>query len=224
MTNPEEYSLPLLILCEGMTDKKVLHRIIAAHEPLHGKCEIKFPSINSNRVGGNTNFARWLGTRKMSSSFQNIKLVVILTDADSDRQKSFSDIILSLNAEHLPCPDNEGEISKDIGGPFRTAVIVIPFEGEGCIETLCADPLADRFSVTTEVDKFLAERGVDQWKTSQFSKAKLHVTIAITCEPRPDASLSNIWDERERYHIPIDENLLKISLKIEELASEANIL
>jgi hypothetical protein len=149
----------------------------------------------------------WLNnTANVSESFRtNVKAVLIIADADSSGEESFRSIQTGLAQYGLPVPAQIGEAASPTGNlSCNLAVYLIPEEANGCLDSLCANALVSKWGLSDAVNDFLKNTPAENWSPAKYGKARLHVTMAVTCATKPETNLIYVWQEAEDYHIPLD--------------------
>jgi hypothetical protein len=96
--------------------------------------------IEFRSVQGWTNFARHL--RTLLSVGPPLKAIAIIRDAEGNGQQAFQSACSGFHQAGLPQPPQAGQLSQPDAKSCRTAVLVVPPDGPGSIETLCLASLA----------------------------------------------------------------------------------
>ena len=212
-----QYSRPWLILCEGLDDKVVLHKLIESAARLHNKFDVRYPRIDNS--GGRSKFGEWLKQQPdIAPSFrQNVRGVVIISDADACRKDSFAEICTGLRRNGLPVPTAEGDLVQSPDFPATIVVHLVPHDSDGSIDTLCAQSLANKWLLSEVVDDFMALTPAGTWTATRRWKSKLHILLAVTCKSKPDTSLAHHWQEGVEFHTPVSDEVFS-DLKAKLLA------
>lgn len=194
---------PWLILCEGESDKRFLHQLIAVRQ-IADDFQIRFPSRGKDNRGGRSKFGAWLDTAKDVGGWDNIRAVLLISDNDEDPQKSLEEVKTSLrDAAGFPVPSAERTVAKAVGFP-RVVILMLPPGNKGSLETLCLSAAYDKWPIVkTPLDALVSSVGTNKWSANKESKMRLQTIIASTCEGRPDAGFVGHWWESYQYHLPL---------------------
>ncbi len=201
-----KFERPWLILCEGLGDKELIHRLIERDAALHGTFQVQFPHQHNDNSGGRGKFGYWLRQQPdIAATFrQHVRGVLIISDVDGDRATSLHEIQTGLSQNGLPTPSFEGEVVGNESFPAKITIELIPHEGCGSLDTLCAIALAEKWSLDGTVEAFLNASPAQNWTATKKGKAKLHALMAVTCATKPETSLAHLWQENESFHIPLN--------------------
>jgi len=205
----------VLVMCEGMADKNLLHEIFSQISPLNRICSVQFPNDSENRTGGISKIPSSINGILIESS-DYIKLIIVVIDADEDRDQSFRSLKSALEEKDLAAPEQENVLSNVKNG-YQLAIIVVPHRGKGAIENLCVESMQEKFPKLSSVDKLMDEFQVLSWPVQKQSKSKLHIAIALTCKKSPDATLSTIWNNPKEYHIPLSNDIMELGRRVKHL-------
>lgn len=202
----KDFDRPWLLLCEGLSDKQFFHQIITYRNICIGRFNIYFPSRYGQHGGGKGKFGNWLETiYATSQSFRdNVEAVLLVADNDVDMAASFSDIQAALRQAGFPIPNAEKEVASKRHYP-HVVVLMLPMGKTGNLETLCIEAGYNRWKIKSALDKYVAGVPAAGWDVGKQSKMRLHAMLAATCEVKPDISFAHIWQEREQYHLPLDD-------------------
>ena len=204
-----EFDRPWLILCEGRGDKELLHKLITSDPSLHNTFTIRFPSRESDSTGGRGKFGNWLrDVCDTAPSFgENVRGVVIVSDVDADRSGSLREITSGLSAAGLPTPSGEGVEARSAGFPATIIIYLVPHDTLGSLDTLCVQALGSKWNLLEVVEEYIDKTPAVAWSATKRGKAMLHALLAATCATKPEATLSTVWQECAKYHIPLDTNV-----------------
>src|SRR6266849_11096462 len=155
-----------LMLVEGMEDGR-LYEMACKFAGVSDKIEIR-------SVGGKTEFTNAL--RLLVSLGQHLRTIAIIRDADDDPRAAFQSACDAMkNAK-------PGELSLEHEGR-STAVLVVPPNGPGCIESLCWSSLS-KHPVATCVEEFIGcartkDPPSNPSSLAAIDKSRIHVVLAI---------------------------------------------
>lgn len=206
MTGLREFDeRPWLVLCEGDSDKRFLHKLINVRG-IPNEFQIRFPSRGENDGGGRSKFGPWLDAAIAVTGWEHIKGVLLLSDKDEGAEAALDEIQRSLaRGDGLPNPIAERTVAKASGFPPLTVLLVPHSNERGSLETLCLNAAYSKWPHVEEpLDTFANEMGVDEWLANKAAKMRLQTVIAATCVSRPDAGFKGHWDQAEQYHLPVD--------------------
>jgi Protein of unknown function (DUF3226) len=195
---------PFLLLCEGESDKRFFDRLIENRQ-IENSFQVWFPHRGNDRGGGRSKFGAWLDIAADAEEFiEYVKAVLVVSDNDSDPEKSFAEVLASLKeAPAFPVPKKEREVAYVSGAP-PLVVLMLPIGKKGALETLCLEAAYKKWPIKPAVDGFALATAANSWSIGKQSKMKLQCVIAATCEPRPDAGFVGHWWEKNDFHIPLD--------------------
>lgn len=202
-----EFERPWLLLCEGLADKMFFHQLITYHEICLGKFSIHFPGRPGDQTGGRAKFGRWLETAyDTSESFrENVESVLIVGDNDDDMNASFNEVQAGLRAASFPVPVSERRVAEKGGYP-NVVALMLPSAEPGNLETLCVRAAYNKWPLESALDAYVDATPAHGWQLGKKSKTRLHAILAATCETKPDTSFAYLWQEREEFHIPLDDD------------------
>lgn len=204
-TPANTFEWPWLLLCEGESDKRFLDRLIESRG-IASEFYVQFPDRHGGNQAGRSLFGRYLNTvATTSESFmQNVRAVLVVSDNDDDPDKSLAEVQQQLrDAGGFGVPDDEKIVANAAGFP-DTVILMIPFGERGNLETLCLSAAYAKWALEPQLDAFIAGTPAHEWAFGKQSKSRIQVTLAVTCETKPDTSFANHWLEREEFRIPLD--------------------
>jgi hypothetical protein len=208
--NLPDLLLPNLIIGEGVADVAFLDALLT-HRGIRDRCHLGFPDGPKKGKDGFGDYL--LGLRiKLERSTSRVQKVLIITDSDDDPAAAFESVCEHVNAanaaltieRHYPVPETVRLLSP---GTPSLAVATLPFDEQGCLETLlvaAADDgshaLHDCFEAYWPCVRF------DRNRKSVESKQKLTTIIAASNINNPSCSLGVIWSGEQRRWNPMSIN------------------
>lgn len=208
MREKPDYTKPWLILCEGQGDKHIFCALIESLN-LQGKFDVVFPYPSSGR-GGFGKFLKTLYDAEPNFS-EHVKAVLIISDNDEDRERSFGEISSGLEKTNLfGVPIAERTIAVRTNSPApKIIVLMIPIDNLGNIETLCVEAAYSKWEIKPALDEYVNGTQAGTWGIGKQSKMRMHCILAATCLDNPGVSLTNLGREKPEFHIPIDDAAFK---------------
>lgn len=132
-----------LILVEGIEDGR-LYEMACKFAGVSDKIELR-------AVGGKKEFTNAL--KVLVSLGRHLQTIAIIQDADDDPNAAFQSACDAMKNATLPCPALPGNLSPEREG-ISTAVLVVPPDKPGCIESLCWSSL-EGHPIAVCVEQFL---------------------------------------------------------------------
>lgn len=167
---------------------------------------------------GITAFGTVLETLQFRSDFDEIELVVLVADCDSDAKNSFNSVVRQIRSvPGYAVPKKARQVATE-DGKKSTSVLMLPWDDEpGCLETVCYD-VASRDQVGSKitkcVDEFVACVGTQDWLPQKKSKLELRCYISASCPKDPNTGLQYAWGSTSRRRpqgiIPLDSSKNKM--------------
>jgi hypothetical protein len=108
-----------------------------------------------------------------------------------------------LREAGFPAPTAPGEYASKGGRPPLVSVLMIPIGAPGNLETICRDPLVEKWKLEAAIDNFVNASPAKDWSIGKLSKMIVQSALAATCETKPDTSFANHWHLDEKFHLPI---------------------
>ncbi|MBL7064444.1 MAG: hypothetical protein ISS49_09620 [Anaerolineae bacterium] len=121
-----------VLVVEGQDEKNLFSKLITC---------LDLPDIEIRDIGGKTKFRRNIKTLTITSGYDRVTSVGIVTDADKQPQGAFDSICDALEAAGLPRPTAP---LRPTGDDPQVAVMILPGDGrEGMLEDLYLESVAD---------------------------------------------------------------------------------
>jgi len=205
---PVEFTKPRLILCEGTSDKTFFCELIRAKGL--PDFQVHFPYGVKERTGGITKYARFLNGAKVLDFQKVVRGVLLVADRDTDSAAQLDVVREQLREEGFGVPRRELEYVRSPNGLPAVAVMMLPLNGPvGNLETeLRPLALAHWNHLENPLDAYFQASDATRWDLGNQDKMKIQCLIAATCEPNPYGSLSTLYMENARYHLPLNSPLL----------------
>lgn len=208
-----------LILSEGAGDQAFFRHLLSAHN-LSGFTIYERPrSLPAGVV-----FDQMLKAVKVGSEFEDVRLVVLVADCDSDPEKAFRKVLKQIRtAKGYAVPSKPREVAS-AEGVVDTSVLMLPWDNEqGALETVCFDLASGkRPKIGDCVQKFIDCVGVTGWEPTQISKLELRCLMAASCKGDPNTGLQYAWSpqgRRPKDLIPLNAENPRLGRIVEYLAS-----
>jgi len=200
---PERFEKPWVLLCEGVGDKRFYQHLFAERQ-VGEFFSLHCPSRNG---GGRSEFGRFLDTHSADETFiANVKAVLIISDNDSDPAASFKEVQDELKkAGGFPIPISERTPAKENGKP-TVVVMMIPFNAEGNLESLCLASAYHKWPLKEALDDFVKKTPADEWPIGKQAKMRMQTILAANNKKRPDTGFAGHWQSHESLRIPLDHN------------------
>lgn len=200
------FDRPWLLLCEGVSDKRFFDQLIRCHNISPDQFDVYFPSRYGQDGGGRGKFGPWLSTTyETSESFrENVKAVLIVSDNDDDPAASFAEVQAGSDRAAFGAPNDERIVAQKNDHPF-VIVLMIPMDEPGNLETLCVLAAYNKWNLREPLNNYVSATPASDWRLGKQSKMRIQAILAATCETKPDTTLANHWQEREEFHIPLDD-------------------
>ncbi len=175
---PLDTAFQHLMLVEGVEDGR-LYEMACEFAGVSDKIEIR-------SVGGKKEFTNAL--RLLVSLGQHLRTIAIIRDADDDPRAAFQSACDAMKNARLPVPAKLGELSFEHEGR-STAVLVVPPNGPGCIESLCWSSLS-KHPMATCVEEFLGcartkDPPSNPSSLAAVDKSRIHAVLAIGMNASP---------------------------------------
>ncbi|MFL5698973.1 MAG: DUF3226 domain-containing protein [Ktedonobacteraceae bacterium] len=120
------------ILVEGVEDGR-LYEMACKFAGVSNKIEIR-------SVGGKGEFTNAL--KVIVSLGQHLQTIAVIRDADDDPKAAFQSVCDAMKNAGLPYPALPGDLSPEREGK-STAVLIVPPDKPGCIESICWSSLSE---------------------------------------------------------------------------------
>ena len=200
-----EFETSLVVLCEGLADKAFLRKVTATEELLD--CDFPWPVLpeedysefpDAKKLHGIDSFGPML---EALDNFLNLrpelrdqlKGVLIVADARDEPEKTFEYVCRQVTAVgRFGVPTKPLEVAQSTDGRPALAVMLVPNNGIGALETVCIEELSARIPEVYDAMKvYLSTEPIETcgWKAEKRDKSKLHCMIAATNESNPTMTL-----------------------------------
>lgn len=195
-----------VILCEGSSDKAFFTELISRRNL--PEIQVYFPHGANHRAGGNTMFGRSLRANRVSAvaNFGIVKSILVVSDNDNDPASRLQLVKDQLNDAGYTVPQNELEFVQSPDGRPDIAIMMLPLLAQhGNLETVCRGAVEHKWNdLVPTLDAFTNASPAKDWNVGHLDKMRIQCLLAATCEPNPNASLSGVFQENERFHPPLD--------------------
>lgn len=199
-----KFEKPRLILCEGTTDKAFFCELIRAKNL--PDFQVNFPYGNTETSGGISNFGRFLKGAKLLGFETTVQAILLVADRDDDSDGQFEVVQNQLRDEGFGVPRRELQYVKSPDGLPTIAIMMLPLDmPEGNLETVLRPVALDHWNALAgPLDDYFRASEAPRWHIGRQDKMKIQCLIAATCEPNPYGSISTIYTENPRYHLPLN--------------------
>ena len=199
---PITYTEPRLLICEGRTDVQFF-RSLLLKRGING-FQVDFPKIDEDPSGGVDKFGQHLRNIALQEDFIAVVTTVILV-SDNDDGDAFNRVGRQITLAGYTVPNSPGEIVATRNRP-RLGVLMLPAVPPGCLETLCQQAAQNKWpTLNSPLDAYMRASPATTWTITKQAKTAIECIMAATCEEMPEVSLSNLWQKKEQYHIPLDD-------------------
>jgi hypothetical protein len=185
-----------LIVCEGTGD-------VAFFKYL---CEIRhIGGYCIEETGdGNSGFQRYFEGLLGRTDAGRLKGVIAVSDNDDSPDKSFEAVRSQLKKAKVPSPNNPLEIARWTTLPFSVTIMMIPFNGKGCLETLLLKAAVYHLpTVAACAREYSSCVGAVNWVSSgSIAKMQLRCMISAAWPDDPNLGLQYAL-KPERSLIPL---------------------
>jgi hypothetical protein len=199
-----EYAQSKLVICEGNTDVQFLRYLLQKHG-IFG-FDVDFPYEKGEFEGGGVDkIGKHIRAIRLQENFiRNVKTIVVMSDNDdADAYSRVADQISNAGITPPAQPQQFVDFNKD---GVRIAILMIPTNGYGCLETLCTAAAYGKWAALhAPLQTLKGVSGAGGWSASKQSKMEIQCILAATCKKKPDVSMGRIWQQAEKYHIPLDD-------------------
>lgn len=185
---PISYNGPVVVICEGPADAKLIKRLIEREQ-------LNLNGFYIHEARGYQNFGTVVTGIAGSSNRMNLRRLVIVGDNDTDPAGRFDNACNALQREGFPIPPEPSQITA---GDPSTAIFLIPQAGViGALETLLVAALLEGHPEVEECLRRLEEcpTGCGGWNDVKKSKMRFQAAVAVTCADDPSAGAAHIWSK-----------------------------
>lgn len=177
-----------LLLVEGISDARFFRAFL--------RDGLSKTDVQIAQVGGNRGFRIFLAqTLKNANSFQNLRRLGIVRDADTDALAAFRSVHDALGDAGFPEPQAPWQTAQT--DALRVSIAILPDgNAPGDSETLCLHSIADK-PASVCVEQYITCMVSAGFPDSQSNKARLHAYLAIGREPGlrlGEAADAGVWD------------------------------
>ena len=130
--------------------------------------------------------------------------MLIVSDNADDLPASFAEVQAGLRRTSFGVPNNERIVIQNGDCP-SVVVLMIPMGEPGNLETLCVRAAYSKWNLQAPLDNYVTATPASTWRLGKQSKMRMQAILAAICETKPDTTLSNHWQEREEFHIPLND-------------------
>ena len=200
-----EFETSLVVLCEGLADKAFLRAITRADELPN--CDIPWPVLANDDYSAFPEAEKLYGIDSLGPMLglldkflilrpelrDQLKGVLIVVDARDEPETTFEYVCQQVTAVgRFGVPTEPLEVAQSTDGRPALAVMLIPNNGIGALETVCIEELSARIpEVYNAMKIYLSTEPIEtcKWKSEKRDKAKLHCMIVATNERNPTMTL-----------------------------------
>lgn len=200
-----QFEKKLVMLTEGAADKAFFEKLVDAQNlekfdfpwPVAGDDDFSaFP--DAEKLFGRDAYGKMLSILDSHFTLQpelcdQIIGILIVTDARDDPDDSFKHVCKQIPAGgNFGVPSSPMKIAAGQNGRPSLAVMVLPIDGEGSLETVCIEEFrAKSPEVYSAMETYVATDPIEvlKWSAEKRDKARLHCMIAATNEADPTRSL-----------------------------------
>jgi hypothetical protein len=196
-----------LIIGEGTADIAFVEALLV-HRGIRDRCYLGFPDGSKK---GKDGFAEYLiGLRiKLERQASTVQRILFVTDSDDDPNVAFRFVCDCIGeANGTLKPDRQYPVPAAVRvlstGTPSLGVVTLPFDKQGCLETLllaAADDGSHAFHECFEA--YWACTRFDRNRKTVESKQKLTTVIAASNTNNPSCTLASIWSREQRRWNPM---------------------
>jgi hypothetical protein len=191
--NPQPISATRLLVVEGDTDQMIFQEIIKRNA---------IANFQTFAAGGYPKLGKYLVGLEIGTGFDKVTLVVVV--GDYDVASSFDLLANQVVSAGYTKPKVDRVVYKTRAKP-DVAVLMVPSNPSGCIETLCFDAAREKWpELETPLADFISQTPANTWKETKLAKTRVQCVLSVTCEPHPDGALKDHWQKDEQYLLPVD--------------------
>jgi len=193
------FSQPKLVIGEGKVDKFFFSQLFVEHNL--PEFEAKNPVVGTDTSGGIDKIGQYLKGLTAATTFSIVRKIVVA--ADNDDGAAFPRVCTELRKANYSVPSAAKQFVQTAGKP-DLAILMIPDEFPGCLESLCFMAATNKWSALEA--PFVAYFGATPatgWTVSKQAKMKVQCMLASTCKQNPQVALHDIWQKEPKYHIPV---------------------
>lgn len=203
-----QFTKERLILCEGTTDKAFFCQLIQAKRL--PDFQVQFPYGATETSGGVSLYGRFLKGAKSVEFEKTVTGILIVADRDDDSDRQFNLVTSQLRDQGFGVPARELQFASSPNGLPPVAIMMLPLNAlVGNLETVLVPvALAHWNNLAPRLEDYFRASEAPGWQQGKQDKMKIQCLIAATCEPNPYGSLSTIYTEDARFHLPLDSPLL----------------
>jgi hypothetical protein len=166
--------------------------------------DVRFPGSELNPTGGRGKFGSYLSGAVEAPTFkENTRAVLIITDADADRNESLRLVQATLRENGLPVPERERQVVRHQDW-LDIVVLLVPLAGNGNLETLALPAAHQKWRMAGALDAFVTASPARNWDASKQAKMRMQSIIAANCEEKPDSGFCHLWQRNDRYHLDLN--------------------
>lgn len=170
-----------MIVCEGPDDVFFLSNLISNRglSPFH----IRHTGTTRYEKGGITKFEDTLKANQLTRGFSQINDIVLVADADDDREYNFRYVCEQVSNAGLSPPETANK-----PGPKRPFVwvVILPFSGAGTLESYCLQAARSVDENTTKhCDMFCDFVTNGRWPEPKKDKLWIRAMLAAHCKRDP---------------------------------------
>jgi hypothetical protein len=208
MADPEKVNIKFkkerLILCEGTTDKAFFCQLIQAKRL--PDFQVQYPWGVTETSGGLSKYSRFLNGAKSVEFEKIVRGILLVADRDSDSAAQFRLVTSQLRDRGFGVPDRELQYVRSPNGLPSVAIMMLPLNRQiGNLESVVLPVALEHWAqMAGPLNTYFGASEAGNWEVGKQDKMKVQCLIAATCEPNPYGSLSTIYTEDVRYHLPLD--------------------
>lgn len=198
--NNFSFTRPLAIVCEGPDDQRFYETLIKKRALPAFQVIPSIKLSTEQKTGGLNGIKQALKVLKSGAitSLENLKLLVLAADNDAEKDV-LGELKKALKANGFDAPRKAGKIkASSTDGLPAIAIVLIPIEDRGDLETLCKKVLFKKWPTAGAcIDAFLTCTGAyastPAWTKSNLDKARIHAAITGYNKKDPEKTLKDCF-------------------------------
>lgn len=201
-----EYTKERLILCEGSSDKTFFCELI--RERGLPDFQVQFPHGANETTGGVNKFHRFLEGTALNEEFLNkVRGVLVVADNDDNPGGQFYQVTTQIMDAGYGVPRRELLFVRSHPPLPPIAVMMLPLNQQlGNLETVVKQAALNKWpDLAAPLEAYIDEAPASGWAQGKQDKMRVQCILAATCEANPYVTISTLYRENVRYHIPLSD-------------------
>lgn len=202
---PDQLSGPIVIVCEGSSDCAFFNELKKPTERNISGIQLAFPNHEETPTGGRNGFSAVLGALKGKRGFDQLRLVLLVSDNDDNPADSLSkvkDQIRDAGDYGIPVDELVPAPALTAGFP-ATMIMMLPLhKTKGQLEDLC---LIAAYNQRADIVPYLGNYCLNvvkpSWSANRASKAILRMLFA-SHYGRPNTGMPYCWSGDSKPDLP----------------------